>query len=128
MTPAPLAIDDAASIMRLVRTKDAQALIALTGDQLSLAAAGEMLVCAMWSSLLGVDLPGRGTNYLKQETRFLAPVPLDGWLTAEVRITRVRADKGLVDLATTCFDADGRLIAEGRALVQARDTARLPQP
>lgn len=81
----------------------------------------EPLIGALFSYLLGVHLPGFGTNYLKQEMRFLAPAPLDRPLTARVEITRLRPEKHLVDLATTCRTADGTLICEGRALVLARD-------
>jgi hypothetical protein len=38
-------------------------------------------------------------------------------LTARVEITRLRPEKQLVDLATTCYRADGSLVASGRALV-----------
>lgn len=121
-----LAIGQAESLTRTLRADDIAELRALAGPALSEAAAGEMLVCAMWSTLLGVRLPGPGTNYLKQETRFLAPVWYGEALTARVEITRIRADKGLIDLATSSRDAAGVLIADGRALVQARDTGRLP--
>jgi acyl dehydratase len=123
---AMLAIGQAESLTRTLRADDIAELRALAGPALSEAAAGEMLVCAMWSTLLGVRLPGPGTNYLKQETRFLAPVWYGEALTARVEITRIRADKGLIDLATSSRDAAGVLIADGRALVQARDTGRLP--
>ena len=85
------------------------------------AAVPEPLIGALFSYLLGVHLPGFGTNYLKQEMRFLAPAPLDQPLTARVEITRLRPEKHLVDLATTCRSADGTLICEGRALVLVRD-------
>lgn len=81
----------------------------------------EPLIGALFSYLLGVHLPGFGTNYLKQEMRFRAQAPLDQPLTARVEITRLRPEKHLVDLATTCRLADGTLICEGRALVLARD-------
>ena len=44
-------------------------------------------------------------------------------MTARVEITRLRPEKYLVDLATTCRDEDGRLVAEGSALVYVRDVA-----
>ncbi|WP_300531092.1 phosphate acetyltransferase [Maricaulis sp.] len=81
----------------------------------------EALINALFSDLLGVDLPGRGTNYLKQETEFLRPAPLDVEIIASVEITRLRADKHLVDLSTTCRLEDGTELARGRALVMARD-------
>jgi len=81
----------------------------------------EPLIGALFSYLLGVHLPGSGTNYLKQELRFLAPAPLDQALTARVEITRLRPEKHLADLATTCRTEDGTLVCEGRALVLIRD-------
>ena len=77
----------------------------------------EPLIAALFSYLLGVKLPGPGTNYLKQELAFLAPAPLDEPLTATVEVTRLRPDKHLVDLATVCTLADGAEICRGRALV-----------
>lgn len=84
----------------------------------------EALIGSLFSYLLGVHLPGRGTNYLKQETHFVASARLGELLRAEVEVTRLRPDKGLVDLATRCTGEDGRLIATGRALVLANDTGR----
>lgn len=81
----------------------------------------EPLIAALFSYLLGVELPGSGTNYLKQSLRFTAPAPIGEALTARVEITRLRPEKQLVDLATTCRRADGTLVCEGRALVLARD-------
>ena len=79
------------------------------------------LIGGLFSFLLGMHLPGRGTNYLKQETRWLAPAPLGQALTARVEVTRLRPDKRLVDLATTCRNAAGELLAEGRAVVYVGD-------
>ena len=70
-----------------------------------------------------VKLPGPGTNYLKQELRFLAPASPDTELTAKVEITRLRPEKHLVDLWATCTDANGVLVCEGRSLVKAKDVA-----
>jgi acyl dehydratase len=81
----------------------------------------EPLIGAMFSYLLGVKLPGLGTNYLKQETEFLAPAALGEALTARVEITRIRPEKHLVDLRTTCRTANGHLLARGRALVYTGD-------
>lgn len=77
----------------------------------------EPLIGALFSYLLGVELPGFGTNYLKQEMRFLAPAPYDVPLTARVTVTRLRPEKHLVDLETLCETAEGVRICQGRALV-----------
>jgi hypothetical protein len=81
----------------------------------------EPLVGALFSYLLGVKLPGFGTNYLKQEMRFLAPAPYDTPLTARVTVTRLRPDKHLVDLETVCETDSGIRVCEGRALVYVED-------
>jgi acyl dehydratase len=81
----------------------------------------EPLIGGLFSYLLGVELPGAGTNYLKQETRFHAPAHIGELLTATVEVSRIRPEKHLVDLSTTCTDPNGRPIASGRALVYIGD-------
>lgn len=81
----------------------------------------EPLIGALVSYLLGVELPGAGTNYLKQDLTFLKPVPADMALTATVEITKLRPEKHLVDLTTTCVDDSGALVCRGRALVMVQD-------
>lgn len=81
----------------------------------------EPLIAALFSYLLGVKLPGPGTNYLKQELRFPAPAPPGTPLTARVEITRLRPEKHLVDLWATCRLPDGTVVCEGRSLVKAKD-------
>jgi acyl dehydratase len=53
--------------------------------------------------------------------RFLRPVMVGEPVTATVEITRIRPEKELVDLATTCADASGEVLCEGRALVLVKD-------
>lgn len=86
----------------------------------------EPLIAALFSYLLGVKLPGPGTNYLKQELEFLQAAPLDAVLSAEVTVTALRPEKHLCDLATLLFDETGQVLARGRALVLIRDVARTP--
>jgi acyl dehydratase len=81
----------------------------------------EPLIAGLFSYLLGVKLPGSGTNYLKQEMTFLAPAPYDQHLTASVEITRLRPDKHLADLETVCRLDDGAIVCSGRALVLVKD-------
>lgn len=82
------------------------------------------LIGALFSYLLGVKLPGMGTNYLKQEASFHSNATIGDILTARVKITRLRPDKQLVDLATTCHNSSGQIIASGRALVYVGDLIR----
>ena len=79
------------------------------------------LIGALFSYLLGVELPGMGTMYMKQETRYKPGATIGEPLYAKVEITRLRPEKKLVDLATTCKLANGKIIARGRALVYVGD-------
>ncbi len=82
------------------------------------------LIGGLFSYLLGVELPGRGTNYLKQSLEFLAPAPVGEELTASVTVTRLRPEKHLVDLETVCEATDGTRICQGRALVYVEDVGK----
>jgi len=119
----PLTIGQSARTERTFTPADARELHTLTSAPLEETHVPEALINGMFSYLLGVDLPGEGTNYLKQETRFLANAPLGESLVARVEITRLRPEKHLIDLSTTCETKHGVIIAEGRALVLARDVA-----
>lgn len=81
------------------------------------AAVPEPLIAGLFSYLLGEQLPGHGTNYLKQHMRFHGPARVDEPLTATVTVTRLRRDKALVNLDTRCTGEGGRLICDGDALV-----------
>lgn len=80
------------------------------------------LIAGLFSYLLGTELPGRGTNYLKQRLSYPIPAYYDEDLTATVKVVRLRPDKALVNLETRCTAADGRVVCEGEALVLAKDT------
>lgn len=81
----------------------------------------EPLIGGMFSFILGTDLPGFGTNYLKQRMQFLKPAYFGEALTATVTIVRLRPDKNLVNLETSCRNGAGELICTGEALVLAKD-------
>jgi len=115
-------IGDRARVTRVFRPEDVAAFAALAGAG---GAPGktvpEPLIGSLFSYLLGRELPGFGTNYLKQQMRFLRPARLGEPITATVEITRIRPDKQLVDLATICTAADGTVLCDGRALVLVED-------
>ena len=72
---------------------------------------------AVVSRLIGTELPGRGTNWLKQKISISGHAGVGETLTATLRVVRVRPEKGLVNLSTTCTGASGRIVWEGEALV-----------
>jgi len=118
----PVSLGQSAEVTRVYKARDIRTFAELAGTTgEGPVQVPEPLIGALFSYLLGVDLPGFGTNYLKQEMRFLAPAPLDEPLTARVTVTRLRPEKHLVDLETVCERADGTRLCEGRALVYVED-------
>jgi acyl dehydratase len=117
------AIGQKAQMTRTFDTADVAGYVALGGHEPANGEVPEPLVNALFSRLLGVELPGQGTNYLKQESEFFGVPRVGEILTASVEITRLRPEKDLVDLRTRCVGEDGNLISEGRALVYAADVA-----
>ena len=114
-----LKVGQSAQILRRYNSEDLAAYERLSGAVGE--AVPEPLIAALFSYLLGVELPGSGTNYLKQDLIFKAPAPLNEQLKAKVEITRLRPDKHLVDLWSSCTGPDGKVICEGRSLVKAKD-------
>jgi acyl dehydratase len=114
-------LGDATQVNRTISAEDVHEYASLTQHALTGEHVPEPLIGALFSYLLGVRLPGQGTNYLKQETSFHRVAHVGETLTARVEVTRIRPEKHLVDLATTCTDEGGQLIADGRALVSVRD-------
>lgn len=114
-----LSVGQSAQITRSYSEEDLATYRSLSGSADD--AVPEPLIAALFSYLLGVELPGSGTNYLKQDLSFQAAAPLDTPLLARVEITRLRPDKHLVDLWAQCTTPEGTVICEGRSLVKAKD-------
>jgi acyl dehydratase len=85
------------------------------------------LIGGMFSYLLGTRLPGRGTNYLKQQLRFPAFAHPGQELTAAIEIIRIRPEKQLVNLRTICTipvgdgSTQSPVVCRGEALVLVSD-------
>ncbi len=78
------------------------------------------LLGALFSCLLGTQLPGRGTNWLKQRLLIRIPVYPGDELAAHVQIVRLRPEKELVNLRTWIVAA-GQTVCDGEALVWVGD-------
>lgn len=112
-------------ITRTYTDEDMRDFAVLAGDLASVpTSVPGPLIGGLFSYLLGVELPGRGTNYLKQSLEFLAPAPVGEALTASVTVSRLRPEKHLVDLETVCTTPDGTRICQGRALVYVEDVGK----
>jgi len=79
------------------------------------------LLGGLFSYLLGTQLPGRGTNYLKQKLQFPCPAYPGQELAASVEIMRIRPEKQLVNLSTICTNPAGEIVCHGEALVLVSD-------
>ena len=130
-----LEIGQRAEIRRIFTMQDLAQYADLTGDTnpiftdascaRRLGLAGPMipggLLGSLFSCLLGTELPGQGTNYLKQRLEFLGPAYPDEELTATVEIIRIRPEKQLVNLSTVCTNPAGEAVCQGEALVLVSD-------
>lgn len=69
------------------------------------------------SSVIGNNLPGEGTIYLSQSTKFLKPVYIGDTITAIVRVAEINSEKNRVTLETKCINQDGVEVLTGTSLV-----------
>lgn len=125
-----LAVGREASLTRSFTAEDVAVYRALSGDA-GLAfgmdetdAVPGPLLAGLFSCLLGTELPGRGTNWLKQSLAYPAAAAVGETVTATVRITRLRPEKALVNLETICTTAAGETVCVGEALVLVRDLVK----
>ena len=72
----------------------------------------------LFSGLLGSTLPGEGTIYLGQNSKFVAPILSRETMTATVEVIKIREDKPIVTLSTKCFKECGTLAIDGEAVVK----------
>jgi acyl dehydratase len=131
-----LTVGQTARTRRIFTAADISSYRALTGDAglkfgsgrpaVKRAMVPGPLLGGLFSDLLGTQLPGRGTNWLKQRFAFPKPAYLDELLTAEVEIIRLRPGKALVNLRTIIKDPAGEIVCEGEALVLVADLQSSP--
>lgn len=76
-----------------------------------------MLTAGFISSILGMQLPGPGTIYMKQELKFLAPVRIGDTIVARAEVIEVVEDKNRIKLKTTCTNQEGTVVLDGEAVV-----------
>jgi len=77
-----------------------------------------MLSGGLISAVLGMDLPGPGAIWLKQEMKFMRPVMIGDTITTRVEVAELMPAKRRARLATTCTNQRGEPTLVGEALIQ----------
>jgi len=78
-----------------------------------------ILSAGLISAVIGSKLPGEGTIYLSQSTKFLKPVYFGDTITAIVTVVGKEIEKNKVLLKTECINQNGNTILVGESTVLA---------
>lgn len=127
-----ISVGDSASLTRTLTRKDIQLFAIMSGDvnpahvdeeyanssQFHHIIAHGMWGGALISTVLGTQLPGPGTIYLKQDFTFRRPVSLGDNLTVTVTVVEKREHHQVL-LDCACTNQDGEVVIDGQALVKA---------
>ena len=76
-----------------------------------------VLSLGLVSAVLGNQVPGPGTIYLKQEVKFLAPVYFGDTITAQIQVLEKVEERNRIRVRTWCTNQDGTIVLEGEAMV-----------
>lgn len=77
------------------------------------------LVSGMISTVIGMKLPGPGTIYMEQDSKFIKPVFLGDTIKATVEIQEIiNEKKGILKLETVVCNQDDEIVLIGFAVVK----------
>ena len=77
-----------------------------------------MLTASLFSTLVGMYLPGKGALYYSQTCIFKRPVRIGDTVRAECEVVE-KMDKNRIRMATRCLNQRGEVVVEGEALASA---------
>lgn len=69
------------------------------------------------STVIGTYLPGEGTVYLSQSTKFIKPIYFGDTITAIVRVIEKNDEKNRIKFYTKCINQNDDMIIEGESIV-----------
>lgn len=78
-----------------------------------------MLTASLISTVIGTQLPGVGTIYLSQSSKFLKPVYIGDTITAIVCVEEIYIEKNRVKLSTKCVNQNCEVVLSGDSMVLA---------
>ncbi len=125
-----LKIGQKASLTKTITEKDLSHFIAITGDTNPLhidesfakqtffgqRIAHGMLSASLFSTLVGMHIPGIGAIYKSQTLEFLLPVFIGDTLCAWFEIVEIDQEKEEVVIRSWIENQDGEIVIEGRAV------------
>jgi phosphate acetyltransferase len=134
-------VGDSASLSRTLTMNDITSFAAVTGDYNPAHmdyeyAKGDIfhriVAHGMWggslfSTLLGMKLPGPGTIYLSQSLKFLKPVSIDDEVTVTVTVKEKKKEGNRIILDCTCTNQNKEKVITGTAEVIV-PTERIERP
>lgn len=77
-----------------------------------------MLTASLISTVIGNIMPGNGSVYLEQNTKFLRPVYFGDTITAKVEIVAIDAKKRILTLKTEEYNQANEMVVAGTAKVK----------
>ena len=80
-----------------------------------------MLLGSYISAMLGMELPGEGTIYMKQELTFLKPVYYGDTIRVKIEVTKLEPEKKRAVLSTSCYSPKSEPVLAGSAQVRTRE-------
>jgi 3-hydroxybutyryl-CoA dehydratase len=75
------------------------------------------LIAGYLSACIGMYLPGPGTIYLSQNSRFNLPVYFGDTIKVEVKVLEIYKAENIVKLKTACTNCRGHKVLSGEAFV-----------
>ena len=129
-----IAVGMTASLKKTITQADVEKFAAVTGDYNPLHMDEEfagktifrgriahgMITGGLISAVLGTELPGKNTLYLKQELKFLAPVRFGDTLVATVECIEKEDRRHKLVFKTVVTNQNGAVVTSGKALVRKR--------
>ncbi len=131
-----ISVGDTAGFSKTVTEADIHSFSAITGDfnpihvdevYATTSALGKktggriaqgMLTASLFSTLVGMYIPGKGALYYGQTCTFRKPVKLGDTIRAECEVLE-KLDKNRIRMAMRCLNQHGEVVVEGEALASA---------
>jgi len=117
-----IAVGDTAAFSKTVTESDIHAFSAITADfnpiHVDEVYAKGMLSASLFSTLIGMYIPGKGALYVSQTCNFRLPVKLGDTIRAECVVVE-KMEKFRVRLETRCVNQRGEVVIDGEAIAIA---------